>query len=341
MPKSCFSVVFCLAAACAAGAAECGSKAAHPEWIFCDDFESTGPLVAQGRYFEYSDNAGDFTATAGAGRSGSRGMRARWQAGEVDAGNLKVSFGRNPSASMNKGIRSGEDFREIYYRVFMRSQTGWKGDPFKLSRATVVAKADWSQAMIAHLWGDRSEHLQLDPVRCVDGANLVKCSGYNDFNHMEWIGAKAGATAVFGPEDSGKWLCVEAHVKLNTAGKADGVHEFWVDDRLEARREGLNFVGAYKDYGLNAIFLENYWNSGSPQLQERYFDDFVISTARVGCAEAPTGISAPKGASLGAAPVPAEAAGEGPVSRLDGRLQGANPGQRRAPGRYFRLPEGR
>jgi len=42
-------------------------------------------------------------------------------------------------------------------------------------------------------------------------------------------------------------------------------------------------VGTYADYGINAIFPGNYWNSGSSKLQERYFDSFVVSTQRIGC----------------------------------------------------------
>jgi len=45
----------------------------------------------------------------------------------------------------------------------------------------------------------------------------------------------------------------------------------------------LNFVDSYTDYGINAIFIENYWNSGSPKEQQRYFDNFVVSTKRIGC----------------------------------------------------------
>lgn len=286
---------FCLGlAALHSQAAECeGWQSRHPDWIFCDDFETTAPMVAQGRYFEYNDAQGQFAAAAGIGWNGSRGMRARWQTAQVDAGNLKVSFGRVPNPAWEKGIRPGADFREVYYRLYMRTEAGWQGDPYKLTRATVLAKADWSQAMIAHLWGDRAEHLQLDPVRCVDANSAVKCSGYNDFTHMDWIGAKAGATPVYDASHAGKWTCVEAHVKLNDPGQSNGVHEFWIDDRLEARREGLNFLGTYQAYGLNCVFFENYWNSGSPQTQERYFDNIVISTARVTCAEgglAPTGL---------------------------------------------------
>jgi len=74
-------------------------------------------------------------------------------------------------------------------------------------------------------------------------------------------------------------------VRLNDAGSANGVHEYWIDDKLEARREGLDFLEGYNSYGINGVFLENYWNSGSTQLQERYLDNFVVSTKKIGCAE--------------------------------------------------------
>lgn len=286
-------------AAGAYAASECeGWQTRHPEWIFCDDFEAAGPLLAAGRYFEVGDNGGAFRPAGGEGWHGSAAMRTDWKAGQVDAGNLKLGFGRSSSAYFSKGIRSGEDFREVYYRMFVRLQPGWKGNPYKLSRATVLAKSDWSQAMIAHLWADAGQGLQLDPVRCVDAAGAVRCSGYNDFNNMQWIGAKPGKSQIFGGGYDGRWLCVEAHVKLNGAGRSDGVQEFWLDDTLEARREGLDFVGGYSAYGINGVFFENYWNSGSPQAQSRWFDNIVVSTRRIGCAE-----SLPVPASIGSGPV--------------------------------------
>src|SRR5690606_16146937 len=41
----------------------------------------------------------------------------------------------------------------------------------------------------------------------------------------------------------------------------------------------------YSAYGINALLLENYWNNGSPRQQERYFDNLVVSTQRVGCGD--------------------------------------------------------
>jgi len=262
------------------GSGECSDS--HPAWIWCDDFESGSISTAQGGYYEYDNNAGDFAPATGAGMNGSVGLRARWQAGEVGAGDLKFVFGRNPIGS--RGVRSSEDFREIYYRMYVKTQSGWSGNPGKLSRATVFAKSDWSQAMIAHLWSGSANNgtIAIDPVKCVSGST-VACAGYNDFDHMQWLGLKNGVTPMFNSANAGKWQCVEAHVKLNDPGQANGIQEFWVDGNLEARNANLDLVGGYTAYGLNAVFVENYWNEGSSKLQERYIDNFVISTQPIGC----------------------------------------------------------
>jgi hypothetical protein len=270
----------------AAAQNECQNwQSSHADWIFCDDFEDTGALVKQGRYFEYDDNAGDFIPKPGMGINGSRGMQVRWQAGEVGAGSIKLAFGKNPNAYMNKqNIRPADTFREIYYRMYLKMQSGWQGSPAKLSRATVFASAnEWRQAMIAHLWSDDNERLLIDPASCVNASGAVQCTTYNDFNHLSWLGNKSGITPLFATSNSGRWLCVEAHVKLNDPGLSNGVQEFWIDGQVEARREGLNFVGTYADYAINAIFFENYWNAGSPVQQERYFDNIVVSTKPIGC----------------------------------------------------------
>ena len=72
-------------------------------------------------------------------------------------------------------------------------------------------------------------------------------------------------------------------MKLNVAAASDGIFEMWIDGALEAQRTGVNWLGTYSAYGINAVFLENYWNTGSPRRQERYFDNFVVSTQRIGC----------------------------------------------------------
>jgi hypothetical protein len=211
-------------------------------------------------------------------------MRVLWQRGEVDAGSLALGFGRNPSSYMNKNIHSGEDFKEIYYRMYLKNGSGWEGSPYKLSRAAVVSDSDWSQAMIAHLWSSQNGNntLAIDPVSCVVNGT-VQCNGWNDFNNLRWLGKKHGTTPLFSQELAGQWLCIEAHVKLNDPGNNNGLQEFWIDGQLQARNSNLNLTDTYTEYGINYIAFENHWNSGSSQEQERYFDNIVVSTSPIGC----------------------------------------------------------
>lgn len=245
------------------------------DWIFCDDFEA--PNVAA-RYFEFSDNAGDFRRVATQAASGSYSMEVVWQSGEVSAGGFKVTFGRNPIGSQ---MRSGEDFNEVYWRMRVKHQTGWVGSPAKLSRATVFSASDWSQAMIAHLWSS-GDVLLGDPASCVVGG-AVQCSGYNDFANLDWLGQMPGTTPIFSTADAGQWRCVEGHLRLNTPGASDGVFEFWIDGNLESSRSNFDWRDTWTTYGINAVFFENYWNAGAGTELRRWFDDIAIATVPIGC----------------------------------------------------------
>jgi hypothetical protein len=263
----------------------------HPEWIFCDDFESTDPMVGVGRYFEYDDNGGDFVPVDDIGFNNGRTMRVLWQASETVAGSFKLAFGRTPSGYMDKGISNTEDFRDVYYRFYMKMQDGWQGNPERLSIATIFAASDWSQAMIAHHWSGTTYNLANDPVSCVDASSQVVCIGFNDTPNYEWLGGVQGITEIFDSDNDDIWHCVEVHVKLNDPGMANGIQECWIDGVLDARADNLDFVTSYQDYGINAIIIENYWGAGSPQLQERYIDSFVVSTQPIGQRAAATMIA--------------------------------------------------
>jgi hypothetical protein len=275
-------------------ASECSSnwKTQHPEWIWCDDFETD-------KTTSYFEKTGPFNRIAGVGLDGTYGMQSTWTPGLSDGGSLKLAFGLTPPGSgiaPPAGVDNATKFREVYYRVYLRSQTGWNStNQSKFSRATSFVAADWSQAMIAHLWSNdtgNNNFLRVDPASCVSGGAL-QCAGYNDFAHIAWLGGVNGTTAVFASPNSGTWNCIEAHVKLNDAALANGIDEFWVDNHLEASSTNLNFVGSYSAYGINAILLENYINGGAPQAQSRYWDNLVVSTQRIGCAVNGTAPQAP------------------------------------------------
>lgn len=260
-----------------------GCASPQPAWIWCDDFEQD----RKSSYFEYQTDSNSFLRVAGVGRNGSMGMRAHFAAGQVSAGALRLAFGKTPSAYFRAVDGGTANYREVYYRVYVRNQSGWiGGGGDKLMRAIVFSASDWSEAAIGHVWSGSSpneNYLLLDPVSGTDTAGTVQTVGYNDFAHFRWLGSAQSQTPLFDAAHVGNWYCVEVHMKLNTPGQLDGVVELRINGNLEAQRTGLNFLGKYQTYGINAVFLENWWNSGSPQAQERYFDDFIVSSQPIGC----------------------------------------------------------
>jgi hypothetical protein len=252
-------------------------------WIFCDDFETS----RISKYFEYDSAGGKFVRRAAVGHGNSYGMKVRYDSATVNAGSLKIAFGARPSSYFRPVDAGTAKYREIFWRVYLRTQAGWTGGGgYKLSRATIFANSSWAQAMIAHNWSGSSSKdlLAIDPASGTDTAGVLKTTKYNDMANLRWLGAARSVTPIFDAAHVGQWYCIEVHARVNDAGVANGVQEMWINDVLEARRANMNWIGRYSAYGINAVFLENYWNApGSPKRQERYLDRFVVSTQRIGC----------------------------------------------------------
>ena len=268
----------------ATGSSPAAGECATPQagWIWCDDFEQN----RLGQYFEYDSSSSDFVRAAGVGMDGSYGMRVHFAAGQVSAGSLHLAMGKVPDSYFRTVDAGTAIYRNVYWRMYVRNQTGWSGGGgYKLSRAISFATSNWAEAMMAHVWGDPpgSGELSLDPASGTDAAGNLLTTKYNDFANMRWLGAQAGVTPLFDASHVGQWYCVEAHAQLNDAALSNGVFEFWINGNLEARETGLNWLGSFSAYGINALFFENYWNTGSPVAQERYFDNIVISTQPIGC----------------------------------------------------------
>ena len=257
---------------------ECASAPA--EWIWCDDFEQDRTA----NYFE-----GSLSPVPGAGIAGSAGTVNQYTAGNSGAGGLKVAFGRTPSTYFAPVDAGTADYRDIYWRMYLRHPSNWNGGGAdKLSRATIMAGSNWAQAMIGHVWsgsdpGAGANYLGMDPASGTDASGVLQTTQYNDFANLRWLGWQRGTTPLFDSAHLGQWHCVEAHVRLNDSGANNGVFELWVNGNLEASHIDLNWVGNYNAYGINAVFIENYWNATSPVDQARNFDNFVVSTARIGC----------------------------------------------------------
>lgn len=250
-----------------------------PAVIWFDDFDET---ASQDRYAEKS---GEIVETARFGLEGGS-LEMRYPKGSRGIGGRKVFFGDSPT-HRPQVVRAEESFDDVYWRIYVKHPHDWMGGgPAKLSRATSLVPPGWRQAMIAHVWSS-GEALTLDPASGVQ-ANSVVTTRYNDFDNLRWLGNKpVSEFKLHGEDGAGWWVCVEARAKLNTPGQKDGINQLWIDGRLEAERRNLDWRGGFRERGINAVFLEAYWNSGSPVDQSRWIDNFVVSTRPIGPVECP------------------------------------------------------
>ncbi|HLY11815.1 MAG TPA: fibronectin type III domain-containing protein [Planctomycetota bacterium] len=257
--------------------------AGNPAVIWYDSFD--GPESTQLQYFEYQSGTpgakrSDQEALGGTGQS----LELFYGKGKQGVGGRKLLFGDAP---FGRPVRKGERFTDVYWRIYVKHQKGWTGSPAKMSRATGFASGSWTQAFILHVWSGSGSTLTLDPARGVRDAQVVTTK-YNDFPNLKWLGnSPSGKFPVHATEEAGRWICVEARLKLNSPGKADGLAQLWVDGVLDTERKGMDFRGTYDEHTINAVFLESYWNEGSPVDQYRWYDDFVVSTQPIGPLVAP------------------------------------------------------
>jgi hypothetical protein len=169
--------------------------------------------------------------------------------------------------------------------MYVRTQPGYVGGAgWKFTRGIVFANANWAEAAIAHVSGHgRNPWLDLDAESGTDDLGNLLTTRYNDFNNLRTVSFASGPTQLFSSANSGKWYCMQAHMKLNDPGQSNAIFEFWLNGVQEARMTGFNWVGSFNAYGINALFIENYDNDGAPATQERYFDNLVVSTQPIGC----------------------------------------------------------
>lgn len=245
-----------------------------PAVIWYDNFDDEGKLAS---YFEKS---GPLVDRQFFGLSGTS-MECFYAKGQKGTGGRKFAFGDSP---VGRPVKRGQQFTDVYWRIYVKHQWGWTGGaPAKMSRAMIMNGSNWSQAMISHVWSG----LTLDPVRAAQGTRCTTTK-YNDWDRLKWLQNSPGSQfKISATEESGRWVCVEAQARLNTPGRSDGYNCLWIDGIKQCERTNLDFRSSYTKKGINCIFLEAYWNNGSPVDQYRWYDDFVVSTDYIGPAHTP------------------------------------------------------
>ncbi|MHC4740115.1 MAG: hypothetical protein ACYS9Y_14495, partial [Planctomycetota bacterium] len=237
----------------------------HPEWIFCDDFETEQNLTVN---FDDTDGGSSgMSVTTNDPYDGLYSLEQHYTIGQVDAGWVTKFIGDNPHLAS-----PGDKLDEVYYRWYHKFENGFSGLPQKMARTKIfMTSDDWSGGLAFYNWIHTGNYLLDVEIRTYDGIDFI------------WLPANFTTLDYSNPANIGIWICIEVRLELNTVGQSDGEVQYWVDGVEDLYVTGLDLQAENNNgKGLNMIMWGCYWNDGSPADQSRFYDNIVISTAPIG-----------------------------------------------------------
>jgi len=97
---------------------------------------------------------------------------------------------------------------------------------------------------------------------------------------MRW---ELGGQRYFEP---GTWHRIENYIKINTPGQYDGIIKGWFDGELALERTGMRFR-TVDTWAVNSFFFQTHFGGSGSEWEPKtdqyiYFDEFVVSTERLG-----------------------------------------------------------
>jgi MYXO-CTERM domain-containing protein len=111
-----------------------------------------------------------------------------------------------------------------------------------------------------------------------------------------------------------RWVCLEMMQRLNTPGESDGEMAFWVDGELGHRQTGMHWRDV-SELQLNKVWVQHYIAGGDAEQSNRiWWDDVIVSTARIGCGGPPSTNNATNNATNNQSSTNNDTTGEDPVT---------------------------
>ncbi len=232
---------------------ETTQPASQAALLWSDNFENGQPLTAK---YEDVGSTGLSVTTAEA-FSGAHALQQHYDQGQVDAG------------WVCKAEKAGFP-DHIFVRWYHKFDESFTSFPPKMARLRHRDRTTWTSTFEVLFWIEKGEAVA-----------DVKAPNSSQANSSGWLPISHSGFFFNAPVNVGRWIRFEMEVKLNTPGLADGLYRFWADDTLIVEHTGVDVRGNTQEK-INEVMLDSYWNGGSPIAQNRYYDDFAISTARIG-----------------------------------------------------------
>jgi hypothetical protein len=226
--------------------------------IWQDDFEDGEPLSAN--YEDVSDSG--MSLSVADAFNGAHSLQQIYQPGQVGAGwVIKYRVAGFPD--------------HVFMRWYHKFEAGFQGFPPKMARMRNRDHATWTSPMEIQCWIDTSTEyggtVNLD----------VKAQDSTQANSTGWLAVARSGFTFADAQNIGRWVCFEMEVQLNTPGQTNGLCRLWIDDALSVERLNVDLRGN-QIYSINECMLDCYWNAGSPKVQSRFYDGFVVATSKIG-----------------------------------------------------------
>jgi hypothetical protein len=227
----------------------------HSDWLWCDDFESSDTNLNH-RYEDVGSEG--LSIVSNEGLDGTQSLQQHYNPKQVDAGWV--------CHVKDQGFPD-----HIFMRWYHKFEPGFQGYPEKMARIRYRDRTIWISSFAVHCW------LQPDGVLALD----VLAKNSSQANDVGWLSMARSTFTFASNKNIGRWICFEMEVKLNTSGNKDGLYRLWADDSLLVERMDVDLRGNTSEK-INEAELDCYWGEGSPKSQNRYYDNFVISTKKIG-----------------------------------------------------------
>jgi hypothetical protein len=286
-----------------------------PDWLFCEDFE--GMSAGFDAWFASSgwtdsigdDDRGRMTTSTEA----HTGQYAVYMPAAADSGYRGATLRWRPCVGENRPGCTLEGYDKLYFRAWVRfapdhhethhflsvgggplddywapyGNAGCRPNGRRSMGTTVDFKAGSHESLFYTYFPD----MHCDPESVCDNYADPQsiCDGCATKDMPCTDGLECCWGNHFKPDPPvalpvGSWFCLEIMMKANTVGQSDGEMAYWVDGALAHHVKDMLWR-TDSNLQLNKANLQHYITTSDADGHSNrvWFDDVVVSTARIGC----------------------------------------------------------
>jgi len=228
-----------------------GFSQASAEILLQDDFEN-GPRSEQIWTFK---NPGDFGVVQDRAKA------------HMGAGVLQMIY--RPGTT-GPGFEYGSiaPIHDVYVRFYQKFSDNWVWSPIGNKILAIYPSSDNSAYIF---WWAKW------------GSGLLEANWQNGIDNFSAQNLSRDTRMI-----PGVWQCIEMRTRRSSAGKADGIHQLWIDDIMVMDQRNFD-QGSQRTEPWARVMVSAYHNEKKdgqftiPHVQYRWIDDLVVSTGRIGC----------------------------------------------------------